>query len=295
MHDVIFFNNSFIKRNKCKIDAMSPSAQFGINVFEGIRGYFNKSRYIFRLYDHLDRLSRSLDEINIKFNLDYVHISETIKKLLDINGCKTNFSIRIIIYLGLEGTWSDIEKGQILIAGVDNFDPPKNPININSAAISKFNRISNNQMPAFIKSGANYLNSRYALLEVQKRGFQEAILLNESQNISETPGANIFFVVKNKLITPSTDQSILDGITRDTIIKIAKKNKIQVEERPISINEISSFDEAFLCGSASEIKSIKKINNHHYNKNSTTNFLFDQYKLAVTNKNYNSFNWCTTI
>tara|TARA_B100002051_G_C16729367_1_gene637272 strand:+ start:1586 stop:2485 length:900 start_codon:yes stop_codon:yes gene_type:complete len=295
VHKIIYFNNAFLEREKCKIHSMSPSSQFGINVFEGIRGYYNKSRYIFRLDEHLNRLSKSLDEIKIKFNLDYSLIRDIIEKLLNINDCKTNFSIRIIIYLENDGTWSDVTEGQMFIAGINNKVSSFNSSIVNSSSISLINRISNNQMPAYIKSGANYLNSRYAFLDVQRRGFEEAVLLNNRGNIAEGTGSNIFFVSNNKLITPSTDQSILNGITRNSLIQIAKKNNISVEERPVNKNEIKYFDEAFFCGTAAEIKLIKKIDDIYYKNKEVTKFLYNEYKLAVKNEKYKSFNWCKKI
>ena len=146
--------------------------------------------------------------------------------------------------------------------------------------------------------GGNYLNSILATQDAKQRGFDEAILLDQSGNVSEAPGENIFLVKNNRLVTPSLSSSALDGITRKSIITLAKDMKLKVKVRKVSKNELKLADEVFLTGTAAEITPIIKVDKKKIGSGKVgniTKLLMDTYSDMVMNKNENYSNWLTTV
>ena len=132
----------------------------------------------------------------------------------------------------------------------------------------------------------------------KQRGFEEAILLDQSGNVSEAPGENIFLVKNNRLVTPSLSSSALDGITRKSIITLAKDMKLKVNVRKVSKKELKTADEIFLSGTAAEITPIIKIDKRKIGSGKvgdTTKLFMDTYSDIVMNKNENYSNWLTAV
>ncbi len=146
--------------------------------------------------------------------------------------------------------------------------------------------------------GGNYLNSILATQDAKQRGFEEAILLDQSGNVSEAPGENIFLVKNNRLVTPSLSSSALDGITRKSIITLAKDMKLKVNVRKVSKKELKTADEIFLSGTAAEITPIIKIDKKKIGSGKVgdiTKLFMDTYSDIVMNKNENYSNWLTAV
>ena len=146
--------------------------------------------------------------------------------------------------------------------------------------------------------GGNYLNSVLATQDAKQRGFDEAILLDQSGNVSEAPGENIFLVKNNKLITPSLNSSALDGITRRSIITLANDMKLKIKIKKVSKEELRLADEIFLSGTAAEITPVIKIDKRKIGDGkvgNTTKLLMDTYSGIVMNKNKNYSNWLTVV
>jgi len=146
--------------------------------------------------------------------------------------------------------------------------------------------------------GGNYLNSVLATQDAKQRRFDEAILLDQSGNVSEAPGENIFLVKNNKLITPSLNSSALDGITRRSIITLANDMKLKIKIKKVSKEELRSADEIFLSGTAAEITPVIKIDKRKIGDGKVgniTKLLMDTYSNIVMNKNKNYSNWLTVV
>jgi len=146
--------------------------------------------------------------------------------------------------------------------------------------------------------GGNYLNSVLATQDAKQRGFDEAILLDQSGNVSEAPGENIFLVKNNKLITPSLNSSALDGITRRSIITLANDMKLKIKIKKVSKEELRLADEIFLSGTAAEITPVIKIDKRKIGDGKVgniTKLLMDTYSNIVMNKNKNYSNWLTVV
>jgi branched-chain amino acid aminotransferase len=146
--------------------------------------------------------------------------------------------------------------------------------------------------------GGNYLNSVLATQDAKQRGFDEAILLDQSGNVSEAPGENIFLVKNNKLITPSLNSSALDGITRRSIITLANDMKLKIKIKKVSKEELRLADEIFLSGTAAEITPVIKIDKRKIGDGKVgniTKLLMGTYSDIVMNKNKNYSNWLTVV
>ena len=197
---------------------------YGTSVFEGIRGYWDaKNLFIFRLKEHTKRFRNSGKFYNISPNFSDKQIENAIINLCKKNKLRKSCYIRPFYFVGQYGINLHVtEKAPTHIAIItfpfgDLFN--KNGI---SATISKWRKFSDISTPTQAKMGGNYLNSILATQDAKQRGFDEAILLDQSGDVSEAPGENIFLVKNNELITPPLTSSALNGITRKSIITIAK-------------------------------------------------------------------------
>ena len=279
MVDIVFLNGIKIQNNN-QISLKNPSFLYGINCFEGIRGYYLEKEDSVKIVDfasHIDRLIRSTETLEFNVNIDKLQLMREIHQLIIDEQIKENIYIRLTYFLDGEVSWRQKEKISytLNIRSIDSYLGKSWPI---SLGISKFKRISKDTLPPFVKAGANYLNSRYALLESEKRGFQGTLLLNNQGFVSESSGSCIFFIKGNELYTPSEDSDILIGITRNSILEIAKKGNIKVHEEMIKPGDISDFDFGFLAGTMIEIKPITCVEDHFFNeKNDTFNFIVNEY------------------
>jgi branched-chain amino acid aminotransferase len=167
-----------------------------------------------------------------------------------------------------------------------------------SATISKWRKFNDISTPTQAKMGGNYLNSILATQDAKQKGFDEAILLDQSGNVSEAPGENIFLVKNNELVTPSLNSSALDGITRRSIITLSKDMRLKVKTRKVSKEELKMADEIFLSGTAAEITPIIKIDKKKIGDGKVgnmTKLFMDTYSDIVMNKNKNYSKWLTAV
>ena len=274
------FINGVKTDDKNIISLRNPSFLYGVNCFEGIRGYYIKKLdcvNIVDLSEHIDRLISSINLLEFNISINKTELIDEINNIILHENIKENIYLRLTYFLDGEVSWRQKEKISytLNIRSIDSYLGNSLPI---SLGISSYVRISRNTLPPFVKAGANYLNSRYALLDSEKRGFQGTLFLNDKGYISESSGSCIFFIKNNKLITPSEDCDILVGITRGRILEIAKKNNIKVKEQKIKPENISSFDFAFLAGTMIEIKPVASIEDYFFDKeNKTYDFIVKMY------------------
>ena len=253
---LIWLNGEIMPAKDALINVLSPTAQFGANVFEGIRCYWNEDKqqlYAFRLKEHYNRLKNSIKMIRF---IDKYSVSEMQQGLIDViraNNYREDIAIRQTIFLDGIGSWSAIEPVGMFIAPIPKGCAYPNKDGI-KCCISSWERISDKNISPKVKVGANYINSRMAQLEALQNGYDSAIFMNSQGKISEGPGSCLFIIRDGKLITPPCTASVLESITRDTVIKIAKTElNIETIDRDIDRTELYICEEAFLCGSAMEI------------------------------------------
>ena len=262
----VWFKNRLFEKREVSIKFYSAGPQYGINVFEGILSVniYNKN-YIFRLDDHIKRLERSSKNLSIVPDINFKDIKEKVINYIKLINPSQDCNIRVSIF-PKEGSWSSaILEGNLLISAFTTTSQllgnNLNPLKLKISKIKKTSKLSIDQS---LKVGANYLNSRYAQLDAIKEGYDSCLLLDDENNITESGGSNIFFIKDEKLYTPPITQNILNGITRDSIIKLAKYNNIEVCESKIKSSDIINYQSAFLCGTAMRTKAIKKIDNKNF-------------------------------
>ena len=262
-NDIIWFKGKVIPAKHALVNVMSPTSQFGLNVFEGIRGYWNGDQEqlnIFRLDDHLDRLFESCKLLSLRCPYSKDEIRGFIADLLVTANFRSDIAIRLTLFVDGDGSWNSLEAADLFISPILKARKDINNLSGSTACVSSWLRLNDVSMPPRVKCGANYIAGRYAHLEANRAGYDLPIFLNTAGKVAEGAGACIFVVRNNTLITPTLQCSILESITRDTLIKLAKLEGIGVVARAIDRTELHIADEVFLCGSAAEVTPITSIN-----------------------------------
>ncbi len=296
----VWFDGKFLLLENAKVPVTTHAIHYGTSIFEGIRAYWNsKNLYVFRLKEHIKRFRNSGNFYNISLNFSDKQIENAIINLCKKNKIRKSCYIRAFYFVGQYGINLHVTKKAPTHAVIftfpfdDLFD--KNGV---TATISKWRKFSNLSTPVQAKMGGNYLNSILATQDAKQKGFDEAILLDQSGNVSEAPGENIFLIKNSQLITPTISSSALDGITRKSIITLAQDMGLKVKVRRVDKKELKLADEIFLSGTAAEITPIikidkKKIGNGKVGK--ITKSLMTTYANIVMNKNENYSNWLTSV
>jgi branched-chain amino acid aminotransferase len=296
----VWFDGKYIQLEKAQVPITTHAIHYGTSIFEGIRAYWNKKNlFIFRLDEHVKRFRYSGQFYNISLNFTDKQIIDAVTGICKKNKIKKSCYIRPFYFIGDYGINLHVtEKAPTHVAIFafpfgDLFD--KNGI---TAGVVSWRKFSDQSTPTQAKMGGNYLNSIIATQEAKRSGFDEAILLDHYGNVSEAPGENIFIVRDGKMITPPISSSALEGITRDSIIKIGKDLDIEVEEREIVRSELMISDEIFLTGTAAEIIPIiamdgKKISNGK--PGDVTKKMMQEYNDIVMNRNKEYSHWLTMV
>ena len=264
---LIYLGGKIMPVGEAKINVLSPTSQFGLNVFEGIRCYWNEENqqlFAFRLSDHLLRLKRSVKLIQIEDKWSIKELEYSFRETVKANSYKEDIAVRQTIFVDGFGSWGSKGPANMFISPIpkSNTSREYNQKGLN-CCISSWHRIDDNSLSHRIKCGANYINSRMAQLEALTNGYDTTIILNKDGKVSEGPGSCLFMIRNGKLITPQLTDSVLESITRDTVLTIANEiMNIPVEERSIDRTEIYTCDEAFLCGSAMEITPVFSVDRY---------------------------------
>lgn len=298
----IWYKGEIVNVNDAKINILAPTAQFGLNVFEGIPCYWNdeeKQLYAFRLEEHYKRLMRSAKLIQI----DNPYTEDDFKKaLIDVvraNEYDENLSVRQTLFVDGFGSWGSSEPADMFVApiprGRTSAEYNKKGLN---CCVTSWRRISDTTLSPRIKCGANYINSRAGQREALRNGYDTCIFLNDAGKVSEGPGSCFFMVVNGILITPRLTDSVLESITRDTVIRLAKAMGIPAEQRSVDRTELYTCDEAFLCGSAMELTPVLSVDRYPVGNGGTgsvTLKLHKAYLDAAAGKNKEFKNWLTPV
>ncbi len=298
---LLWLNGRLVKACDAKVNVLSPTSQFGGNVFEGIRCYWNELQgqlYAFRLNDHYERLRKSMELFKINVAYRNEDLERALRETVIANHYQTDIAVRQTIFLDGTGSWFSKEPVGMFVAPIERARREVPLEKTVTCMVSTWERIHEGVLSPKAKVGANYINSRFALLEAKENGFDTALFLNREGTVSEGPGACFFLVRAGKLITPSLDSSILDSITRDTLLRIAREMMgLAVEERRVEREELYACDEAFFCGSAIEIDAISQIDGYDIGKKpgSITTKLHKLYLEAVTGNIDQYEHWLTAI
>lgn len=297
-HRRIWFKGEILDVNDAKINVLAPTSQFGLNVFEGIPCYWNdekKQLYAFRLDDHYNRLLKSAKLLQINCPYTKEELKNAFVGVIRANEYDENLSVRQTLFVDGFGSWGSADPVEMFIApiprGRTSAEYNKKGLNV---CVTSWRRISDETLSPRIKCGANYINSRVGQREALRNGYDTCIFLNEAGKVSEGPGSCFFMVKDNALVTPQLTDSVLESITRDTIIKLAKYMNIPVYERTIDRTELYTCDEAFLCGSAMEITPVNSIDGNKIEQDDISDSLHKMY-LDVAKGKVDFEDWLTGI
>lgn len=298
----IWLNGKLVNINDATVNVLSPTAQFGTNVFEGIRCYWNEEQqqlFAFRLLEHYKRLKNSIKMFRMEDKYTIDELKQGLVDVITANGYKEDIAVRQTVFIDGFGSWMSKGPVSMFIAPIPKgriLNPEKQGM---KCCISSWERISDKNMSPKVKVGANYVNSRMAQMEALENGYDSAIFMNNQGKVSEGPGSCLFIVRDGILITPPITASILESITRDTIIKISRDLlKIEVVEREIDRTELYICDEAFLCGSAIEVVPVLNVDGisvGEENVGALTQAIRNMYLSVVTGKTKGYEQWLTPI
>lgn len=296
--DFVWFDGQHLKWEEAKVPIFVHALHYGTAVFEGIRAYSSDDNlYIFRLKEHMERLHKSANVYSFTTKFSAEELCNATVELIRKNSIRQSCYIRPLTFVGLHGIDLNVTKNSPTHTTIIIFPFAKyfkgDGI---SACVSSWRRIDDESIPPMAKASGNYLNSILATQECRRNGYDESILLDRNGNVSEASGENIFVVRSGKLHTPQLSDSILEGITRNTAITIAKELGYEVVERPISRTELYLADEIFLTGTAAEIIAITKIDGNivgNGREGSITKSIRENYESIVTGKSGNFMGWLT--
>ena len=259
-----FFDGRMVPINEAKVSIMTHALNYGTGVFEGIRAYWNKERqqlFTFKLAEHFDRFHQSCRILKIGLPYTTQQLCDITIDLLRREGYREDSYVRPIAYKASEGIGvrlHDLIDGFAIFAVV--FGKYIDKEEGARAAVSSWRRVDDNAAPARAKITGIYVNSALCKTEVVERGFDEAIVLTQDGHVSEGSAENIFLVRNGHLITPSPTENILEGITRSTIMDIAKKElRLDTIERAIDRSELYVANEVFFCGTGCQIVAVVEI------------------------------------
>ncbi len=261
--DKIWHNGRFINWDDAKIHVLSHVVSYGSSVFEGIRCYETKSGpAVFRLHEHVRRMADSAKIYRMDLPFTREQIADAMLELVRVNRMKSCYlrpiALRAYGDIGVNGMknpvdvylacweWGKYLGEEALAEGVD-------------VCVSSWSRIAPNTLPALAKAGANYMNSQLIKMEALLNGYSEGIALDESGYVSEGSGENIFVVRDGRIITPPLGASVLPGITRDSVIKLARDLGIELVESIVPREMLYIADEVFFSGTAAEITPIRSV------------------------------------
>ncbi|HEY9764506.1 MAG TPA: branched-chain amino acid transaminase [Trichocoleus sp.] len=258
---ITYFEGQFTAFEDAKLSVATHALHYGTGAFGGLRGIpdpENADRVLlFRLDRHSERLSSSARLLN--FDLPADKIQAIVTEFVRRNKPRVSFYIRPFVYtsdLGISPRLHNVQK-DFFVYGLELGDY-LSPEGV-SCRISSWYRQEDRSLPLRGKISGAYITSSLAKTEAVESGFDEAILMNAQGKVSEASGMNIFLVRGGKLITPGYEQDILEGITRDSIITIAKDLGLEVVERPVDKSELFIADEVFLSGTAAKITPVRQI------------------------------------
>jgi len=260
----IWMNGKFVPFKDANVHVLTHALHYSTAVFEGIRCYDTPNgSAIFRLTEHVDRLFNSAKLYGMKMRYTKKQITDAIIRTVKASGLKDCY-IRPIAYYGYGtmGLTPTLNKVDVSISCWEwkMGESKAGKFSGAKCKISKWVRIDSRSQPMQAKSAANYSNAALARVEALKSGYDEAIMLNSSGKVAEGSAENIFIIKSGIIKTPPLNADILNGITRDSVIRLIKVNGIKLVEKNITVKELFKADEVFMTGTAAEVKSVSKIN-----------------------------------
>ncbi len=260
---LVYFNGKIVPLSEARISILTHALHYGTGVFEGIRAYWredDEEMFLFRAEDHYHRWKANCRMLEIEPAMSPHELAELTAELIRLNHFRTDVYVRPLAYMSAAriGVRPDGRHDFAIVAipyGV--YLPSENGVH---AGVVSWRRVEDDALPARGKICGAYVNSVLATTEAHRHGYDEGIILNENGHVAEGSTCNIFIVRHGKLITPPPSDNILEGITRDSIIELARREMhLEVAERSIDRSELYVCEEAFFTGTAVEIAPITRI------------------------------------
>ena len=263
MTEFYFMDGQYVEASKAMIPIRTHAFLYGTAVFEGIRAYWNeeeKQLYAFRVPEHYERLLRSAKIMCMESPYTVEEHCEITKKLLAKNNYKEDCYMRPTLYKSAQkvgpGLYDNTDSYALITNKMGDYIDTSKGLRV---CVSSWRRNSDNAIPPRAKVSGAYANSALIKTDAHNAGFDDAIVLDECGQVTEGSAMNFFMVMNGKLVTSAKTDSILIGITRNTIIELAKDLGIEVEERAIDRSELYLADEAFYCGTGAQVSPIVEI------------------------------------
>ncbi|MEM0340836.1 MAG: branched-chain amino acid transaminase [Acidilobaceae archaeon] len=295
----VWFDGTLIPCDKATIHVQSHALHYGYGVFEGIRAYQGSGNlYLFRLREHIERFLNSAKIIGLEISYSLKELEDAVLETLRANEFREDVYVRPVAFtsepkIGLNPIGAKVS---VAITAIP-FGKYLKPEGVR-VKVSSWRRVPNFSIPVMAKATGIYLNSIIALIEAKKEGYDDAILLDWRGNVSEATGANVMLVRKKKIITPPASASILEGITRDSVIKIARDIGIEVIERDVAREELYVAEEIFLVGTAAEVTPVIDVDRKPVGNGSPgpiTLMIRDMFMKIVRGMDERYFEWLTPV
>jgi branched-chain amino acid aminotransferase len=302
MPSFAFFQNKIMPLEEAKIGIMTHCIHYGTAIFEGIRGNWNdaqKQTYIFRLKDHYERLEKGCRILNIKLHYSIDEMCRKTAELVRKCAFHEDIYIRPVAFTSSQALGvrlHDLEHDFFV------FVIPWGPyLEVDKArcCVSSWHRPEDNVIPPQIKAAGIYVNNALAKTEAVNNGFDEAIMLAPDGHISEGSGENIFLVIDGRLVTPASQNNILIGITRNTVIELAEKElDVPTTHRAIDRSELYTADECFLTGTAAHVTPVSEVDHRKIGNGEIgpiTARLQEIYARVIRGNHSKYMHWCTPV
>ena len=263
MSEFYFMNGEYVEASKAMIPVRTHAFLYGTAVFEGIRAYWNeeeKQLYIFRAPEHYQRLIRSAKIMYMETPYTVEEYCEITRNLLKKNNYKENCYMRPNLYKSAQkvgpGLYDNPDSFMIISNKMGDYIDTSKGLRV---CVSSWRRNSDNAIPPRAKVAGGYANAALIKTDAHNAGYDDAVVLDEAGKVTEGSAMNLFLIQNGKLVTTKTTDDILVGVTRNTIIELAKDLGIPVEERAIDRTELYISDEAFYCGTGAQVSPIVEI------------------------------------
>lgn len=298
-----YFQGKIVPYSEAKVGILTHGLNYGTAVFGGIRGYWNETEqqlFIFRPIDHYRRFLSSTRLMAMEFDHTPESLTRLTIDLLRCDGHKRDVYVRPLAYKADEVIGVKLHglRDEISIAAIPFDLYVANDTNAH-VTVSSWRRVDDNVIPARGKISGAYANSAFIKTDALRAGFDEALVLSQDGHVSEGSAMNVFMLQKGILVTPSVTENILEGITRQTVIELARSElNLQVVERPIDRTEIYLCDELFLTGTAAQITAVTRVDFREIGSGAmgpVTEKLRQLYDDAVRGKNPKYRQWNVAV
>jgi branched-chain amino acid aminotransferase len=303
-HDsIVYFDGAFVPLHEATINVATHALHYGTGVFEGIRGYWSAEHeelYVLKLPEHVDRFFRSCGVVRISPPFTRAEMCDALLEMLRRNGYRQDVYIRP---LGFKAT----ETIRLTLTGLrDSFSIFAFPFGLYvhrenglNVCVSGWRRIDDNTIPARAKICGSYVNAALASDDAVRAGFDEALMLTQTGTLAEASSANLFLLRHGRLVTPPPSENILEGITREAVMQLARQELgVETDERVIGRTEVYVADEAFLTGTGVQIEPIASVDGRPVGTGEPGPIVTQLQKLyadAARNRLAQYAGWCTPV